>query len=384
MTKVRRVAVVIDLSHQLGHHFGVFAGIERYAREHGNWECVADPFIQLVRQGSREADYDGVIARASGELARQAAELSVPMVNVWSGSPAKTLPSVLSNVRVCGQIAVEHLLRRGYRKFAFLGVLRHGGTREALDGFKAAVRAAKHPWTTRLIHSNCDETPRAWHRCTAMLEQWIATWEPPLGVVVIQDTFCRYLATACLRAGLRIPADVALIGFGNEPLVCTRLEPSLSSIDLGHERVGYEAAALLDRLMAGKPAPTGPILIEPAELIARRSTDSYVVDDPLVRAALTFIAEHSHEGVRVDDVAKHAHATVQSLRRHFRAAMGRNVTEEITRLRLERAKRLLVENDEQIKKLARDCGFPDAAYFHRVFLHVEGITPGEYRRQRRK
>ena len=86
--------------------------------------------------------------------------------------------------------------------------------------------------------------------------------------------------------------------------------------------------------------------------------------------------------IRADDVARHVHATGLTLRRHFRAALGRTVIEEITRLRLERAKRLLVDSDEKIKQVARDCGFTDAAYFDRVFVRVEGMSPGEYRRRK--
>ena len=93
----------------------------------------------------------------------------------------------------------------------------------------------------------------------AGMERWIAGWEPPLGIFAMQDIFCRYLANACLHAGLRIPEDVALIGSGNEPIICIHHEPSLSSFDLGYERQGYEAAALLDRLMDGQPLPSAPL-----------------------------------------------------------------------------------------------------------------------------
>ena len=201
---------------------------------------------------------------------------------------------------------------------------------------------------------------------------------------MLQDFVCRYLVNACLHAGLRIPEDVALIGLGNEPVACTRAEPSLSSFDAGWDRVGYEAAALLERLMAGTPSPKTPILIEPTGLVLRRSTDVYVVDNPVVAAALRFIAAHSHEGIRGEDVAGHVHVTERSLRRYFLVALGRTMTEEIARLRLERAKRLLVESDEPIKQTAHDCGLTDAAYFHRVFLQAEGPTPGEFRRRRGK
>ena len=384
MTNTRRVAVVIDLRFAVRHHHDVFAGIQRYAREHAGWDCVVQPFIGTLDSSRDTTGYHGIITRATAELALQAAKAGVPLVNVWSGSPAKTAPSVLPDFQAVGRMAAEHLLQRGFRHFAFQGLARHRGTQLALHSFQAALCAAKCRCSTQLVSTRCDENARSWERYAVRLEEWIAAWERPLGVFTMQDIFSRYLANACQRAGLRIPEEASLIGCGNEPLICAQPEPSLSSFDMGFDRVGYEAAALLDQLMEGRPAPTAPLLVEPKELVVRRSTDVSVVDHPLVAAALRFIVENSHKGIRVDDVAGHVHTSVRSLERHFRKATGRTMTEEIARLRLERAKRLLVESDEPIKQLASDCGFSDPAYFHRVFLQGEGMSPGEYRRRRGK
>jgi LacI family transcriptional regulator len=383
MAETRRVAVAIDLSSAWRHHHGVFAGIERYAREHAHWKRVYQPYIGTLLNGRGKKAYHGIIARATAELAEQAAKAGVPVVNVWSGSPARTVPSVLADYEACGRMAAEHLLQRGFRRFAFHGHVRHLGTSLALAGFKGALRAAKCRCTTLLASPRRNESARYWEQYVVRLERWIGGWKPPLGVFAIQDIICRYLANACQNAGLRIPEDVALIGLGNEPVICNSPEPSLSSFDVGFDRIGYEAAALLDRLMDGKAAPETPIVIEPKELVVRRSTDIYVVADPLVAAALLFIAAHSHENIRVGAVAKHVHATVRSLRRHFHAALGRTRMEEIARLRLERAKRLLVESDEPIKQLASNCGYRDVKHFHKVFRADEGTTPGEYCLRRR-
>ena len=349
---------------------------------HPNWTTVVQPRFRSLRFDDRRPGYDGIIARATAPLAEEAARAGLPLVNVWSGSPAKGLPSVLPDFAATGRMAAEHFLQRGLRRFAFHGFLHHVGSAQALAGFKAALRAAKCRPTSLIVSSKCDETDKSWRRYRERLERWIMGWKPPLAVMATLDIFCRYVADACLHRGLRIPDDVALIGLGNEPLTCTRPEPSLSSFDLGYERIGYEAAALLDRLMDGKPAPQAPIRLEPKELVLRRSTDIYVVNNPLVAAALRFIAEHSHEGIRVEDVAAHARATVRSLERHFREALGRTMMDEIARLRLERAKRLLVESDEPIKHVANNCGFGTLRHFHWAFLQAEGMTPGEYRRQR--
>jgi hypothetical protein len=159
MSKTRRVAVVIDLSVPLRHHHEVFTGIQRYARQHAEWECVAEPFIRTLGKGRGKTGYRGIIARATAELAQQAAKAGVPLVNVWSGSPAKTLPSVLANFEACGRMAAEHLLQRGFRQFAFQGLPRHRGTSLALAGFKAVLRAAKCRCTTQIVSPTATNKP---------------------------------------------------------------------------------------------------------------------------------------------------------------------------------------------------------------------------------
>lgn len=382
MPKPRRVALVIDLSYPLRHHHGVFAGTQLYAREHPNWECVVQPFIGRLSRRRGVASYDGIIARATPELAHNAARARIPLVNIWSNTSAEMMPSVLPDFAACGQMAAEHLLNRGFRQFAFHGFSRHQGSSLVWDGFVEALRKANCVATKLNVPPNCDENPRSWNKYAADLAQWLAAWRPPLAVLVIQDILGRYLANACAHARLRIPEDVSLISLGNEPLICQHPEPSLSSFDLNHERVGYEAAAMLDRLMDGMPAPQSPKLIEPAELAVRRSTDAYVMENPTVVAALRYISDHSHTDIRVESVADYVHTTVRSLERHFRATMGRTMSEEITRLRLERAKRLLKESDELIKNVAYQCGFRNVKHFHKMFHAAEGTTPNEFRHRK--
>jgi len=381
MARMRRVAVAINLGYALRHHQDIYAGIHRFALAHPAWQYVNDPFLGLNERYAGMPPYDGIIGRATSELAALAAQAQVPLVNVWSGSPAKDIPGVWADYRACGQMAAEHLLIRGYRRFAFHGLVRHHGTRLALDGFQAALGAARCHCAVQTVSTRCDEDAFSWERFLDRLQRWMGLWKPPVGVFVVQDFHCRYLANACAHAGLRVPEDVALIGIGDEPLVCTRPEPSLSSVDPDFERVGYEAAVLLDRLMDGKPAPAAPLLIAPKGLVLRRSTDLWLVGDPMVAEALRFIAEHSHEGIRVTDVARHINAAVRSLERNFRAVLGRTIKEEINRLRLDRAKRLLVETTEPIKYVARTCGFASATYYHQVFMQAEGLTPIAYRRR---
>jgi len=378
MRRRRRVAIAIDLGFAVRHHIDIYAGIHRFARDHGRWECELDPFGSFGRDTRGRSD--GIIGRVTLKAAARAARDRTPIVNVWAGSPAAgTVPTVIAGYEDAARMAAEHLLSRGHRRFAFLGVHRHTGSRLGQRAFHDTVAAAGCPATTLNVSNYCDATRRGWSRLVQRLEGWVSGWRPPIGAFVVQDRFCRYLADACQRAGLSIPEQVALVGLGNEPLMCEHLTPSLSSVDVGFERVGYEAAALLERLMAGGRRPAAPVLVPPKELVSRRSTDLWLVDDEAVASALRFIAEHSHEKITVADVADHACAAVRSLERKFVASLGRTVKDEITRLRMDRAKRLLVDSQEPIKFIARACGFSGATYFHEAFMRSEGTTPRRYR-----
>jgi LacI family transcriptional regulator len=145
--------------------------------------------------------------------------------------------------------------------------------------------------------------------------------------------------------------------------------------------VGYRAAAMLDRLMAGGVAQAEPELVPPAELVPRQSTDVLAANDPLVARALRFISENSHRRIQVIHVAA---AVATTLERRFRESVGRSIAGEITRLSIQRAKRRMVETDASMKDVAMDAGFRSADHFYKAFARVEGIPPSQFREERQK
>jgi len=249
---------------------------------------------------------------------------------------------------------------------------------------QAALRETGCRLSVCWISARCDETPEYWRAFNTTLDEWIGTWRQPIAISVFSDMTCRYLAYACARNGIRVPEDAALIGVGNEPSICEGPAPGLTSIDLDYQQVGRTAVSLLEGLMEGSPPPAEPVIVPPAGLVLRLSTDIYAVDDLLVSQAMRFIAEHTHEAITVGDVVAHLPTSRRSLERRFRRRMGRTVAAEIMRLRLERAKRLLGQTDQAIKIMASECGFSSAREMWRAFRKQEGISPAEYRSRRRK
>jgi len=381
--KPKKVAIALEV--QWGHkrHLETYAGCQRYADEAG-WDCSITPTTpNLLRMENGKPSFDGILARATPALASTAKRMKVPLVNLWLNSPTQNLPGVFGDFVSSGTMAAEHLIGRGFKRFGYLGFLRDKDAGLQLTGFRnrlkgEGLRCIAH----RFSRESVTDKARGWKTFIDDLGKWADSWEPPIGIFVVNDLFCRYLIDVCRAKDLHVPQDVGIVGSSNEPTICASPPPTLTSIDLNHEQIGYRAASLLDRMMKGAKPPKTPELVPPIELIPRQSTDSYAADDPIVSRALRFIAESAHQPIKVVDVANETGINRRTLERRFSESVGRSIAGEITRLRLARAKRQLVESGSLLKTVARACGFRNADHFHKVFTRAEGITPTQYRKKR--
>ena len=380
-----RVAISLDMDWAYKRHLEVYAGCQRYADEAG-WEISINPAVgRMLADDSQAFPYAGVIARADQTLATAARRRGVPLVNVWTNSPAKGVPSVLPDWKASGTMAAGHLLSRGFRHFAHLGFHSDIDSRLQFLGFQETILAAGHGCGShRISRAGISGSARGWEGFVRETGDWIDNLPKPVGVLVIQDLICRYFIEICRHKGLQVSQQVAVVGTHNETEICLSPPPSLSSIDMSYGQVGYRAAAMLASLMSGQPLPQETEWVAPAELVSRQSTDSCASVDPMVTRALRFIAENSQRRIQVKDVASAVAASRRTLERRFREALGRAVADEITRLRLERAKRRIVETDALLKDVARDSGFRSADHFYKVFARVEGMPPTEYRQIHQK
>ena len=188
----------------------------------------------------------------------------------------------------------------------------------------------------------------------------------------------------CLEARIPVPERVAILGVNNDDLMCESAWPPLSSIDAGYDRVGYAAARLLDRLMGGEdvPAEQRIVRLPPLGVVRRASTDLLAVDDPNVADALRYIREHACDPCTVEEVLRHVPVGRRWLEQQFVQRLSRTPHEEIIRVRMEIAQRLLGEPEMTNSNVARQCGFSTVQSFIRAFHQCVGTTPGAFRRDR--
>jgi LacI family transcriptional regulator len=187
---------------------------------------------------------------------------------------------------------------------------------------------------------------------------------------------------ACAIGGVGVPEEVAVMGVDNDDLIVRLTTPPLSSIDINAERVGFEAARVLDELMRGKPAPKNPVLVPPMGLVTRQSTDILAIEDEDVAAAVRFIRAHKGRALSVQDVLDNVPVSRRSLYRKFEETMGRSLAQEIRLAHIEQAKRLLTTTDWSVARIAEASGFAGATRFGIVFRRLTGLTPSAYRARR--
>jgi LacI family transcriptional regulator len=380
----RRVALLIETSKSFGR--GVLRGIDRYIREHGPWSIFLEPRALGSSPPRWLATWkgDGIIARISDpKIARAVRRSGRPVVNLSSSLPELRFPCIETNPRTQAQLAFAHLLERGFRDFGFVADERHHPrwSRKVGERFAELVRAAGHRFhEIELRRGGRGGRPPSWESEQRALGRWVSGLPKPVGVLTINDPVGQQFLDACRRVSAPVPERVAVIGIENDELICAMCDPPLSSVAQNPEKAGYEAAALLDRLMAGGAPPKEILTVEPLGVVTRQSTDVQAHADPVVAQAVRAIREGACRGIQVDRIARDLGVSRSTLDRRFAAALGRSPHDEITRIQLQRAMDLLANTSLKTLAVAESAGFKHPEYMGAVFRRKLGMTPGEYRK----
>lgn len=400
----RRIGISVEFHLLYKQHVDVVAGIQRYAEERG-WTTVIDEWVDatILDAEPGQVPYEGVIARVAGrrlKIAETTASAGVPLVNVRAMSPAADrLPGVFPDFEQIGRLKAEHLMSLGLRHFAYAAPRQVPYDRMGA-AFAAAVAAAGHSITRIDAPEDDDESLGDYRSSTARIRSWLDRWELPIGVATGGALFARRLAQMCHERGWRVPQDVAIVAGSNEETFCEKPTPSLTSIEIGFERVGYEAARLLERLMdQGMPSSgetpsrkrrisKGPaakpehVILPPIGMVVRESTDFFASHDAMINEAQAYIAQHCHFQLGVQDVADHLCVSTKTLQNRFAAVLKRSVAQEIRRVRIETAKRELTSSERPIREIAIRAGFASNARMCVVFQKEVGVSPTQYRNDR--
>ncbi|QDT65163.1 XylR family transcriptional regulator [Calycomorphotria hydatis] len=354
----------------------IHRGVTRFARDH-HWHVTAD-FEDPVPTHWKG---DGVLTLlgARENLWRQVRKLNVPIVDLAESRPNIQLPRVTINNEQVGLMAGEHFLERGFRNYAYVQRWDLGVSRRRREAWMSALQeagfqSASLNWQAER-RQRADTRERRHHWLIERLSQL----PKPLAVFASRDTDAVEVIEACLSSGLSVPDEVAVLGVDNTETICDCLRIPLSSISCNWEKVGYEGAALLHRLIKGGRVSLETTYIPPTGIVTRRSTDSMAVEHPEVVKALRFIKSHYQENISMNDVLRQVPMSRSGLEKAFREHYIRPPMEEVRQLRMNHAKKLLRETEHKILTVAHLSGFQDSHSLCRAFRQYLGTTPKRYR-----
>jgi len=361
-------------------------GAAEYAAEHKDLEF--DPWPLDSRGDGRlgPADLRKVDGLLISERAHEVAfgrfsRIRKPHVFCLATDPLRLAPSVEVDEEMAGRMAAEHLIARGYRTVA---CILPDGTRWAAtraNGFLRACREKRVDCQKQVMPS--EVLPTYWRSNFRKRHQEIyrviQNLPKPCGIFAVNDVIACFIIETVRFYGFNVPHEIGVIGVDDDPVPNAVAGISISSVQLPFREVGKQAAVLLHRMMRQKTG-TPRLILPPVRVVVRTSTDTFMVQDPLIRSAQTFIEQHRNRPLRVQEVIKASRSTAMTLGKRFRRLLHLTPSEYIMIRRIEYAKELLRERKLNVEQVSCECGFHSCSYFCQMFRRVAGVTPGECRR----
>jgi LacI family transcriptional regulator len=355
---------------------GILRGFMAVAHER-NWTLLhyqqstdlswlADEWAPSVAVIGPEPGSDELVALASATL-----------VSVTIDRTSVGIASVIPDERLVATAAADHLLATGLRRVTTFQL---GAPSFAIAREQAFLEHALAAGARTAPSFGRDENGLALQENPAAIIAWLRGLPKPCGIFTCTDAWARTVARYARVIGLRVPEDVALVGADNDVLECELISPPVSSVVIPWQEIGQHAAALVQMALSGQSIEGQRVVVPPAAVAARRSSEILAIEDPLVAEAVRWIHAHRDQRLTVTMVARGVGGGRQRLERRFRAALNRTVQEEIRRAHVERAKQLLATTRAGLPEIAKQSGFTTPALLNAAFRRELGMPPGAYRR----
>ena len=347
-----------------------------------NWQVeIAERF-----NPPRDWNGDGVLSMFLDEPVMNAfldslVRRRIPIVDLFGIKMRRGMGAVIHDNEALGRLAAEHFMARGFRHAAFYAFEWTRQHDERYASFAAAWRGeapAKWIWPK-------DPGFRPGRKA---LVDWtlrkIRATPKPLAIYTYNSYNAAFVARTCLDNGIAVPHNVAILSANDRPIHTCRKSMQISGIDRDEERKYRTAVELLDRMMTGKADRNTVVSIRPKGVITRRSTDVTAVEDETLRKAASFISRDISAHFGPSQIAAKLGVSLRKLNAKSKDELGHSVLDEIMRLRIEEAKRMMLGTDLKLAAIAAATGFCNASYFSKAFRGLVGCVPRTWRARHRQ
>ncbi len=350
--------------------YRIFQGISHYAHE-ADW--LMDTRHFFTNQIPRDRVFHGMIAMGHRDpevnaFVREKAQ-TVPTVILGTDSPGFQAPMVVPDNRQMARLAAQHLYDLFHKDYGWFACDVSPSGRERQAAFRERL-AELGMACTDLTGARTPYSPAA---TLALLKGC----RKPIGVMCRDDHDAAVLLEICQEARLLVPEEVAVIGVGDLESLCSFSPVSTTSISPDMHALGYQAAAVLDRLMRGETPPAVTV-VPPGPLIRRLSTGCLAITHPRLKQAVSVIDARFNEALTMEEIAAAAGISRRQLYLLFQQEMRGPPHRYILDVRLENAKKRIAERTLTLHEIAQACGFNTSRTLNRVFQHRYGVAPSKW------
>jgi len=366
-----------------------YDGVYRYAKE-AHWNVRAIEYSLAADKrthrssGSQPSaiaeildlwNPDGIIVECAGRPPHLSLEafgkLPLVLLDSHPSFSEKGLPSVYTDAVSVAKAAMRELLPRGVADFAYLPYSEDTvWSRNRGEAFATLVRQnglAFHPLAV-------PKRPLNAVRLVEFLVPQVTALPYPCGVFAANDEMARAVVSACEKAGLNVPNDIAVVGVDNDESICENAVISLSSVRVDFDGLGYAAAELLAARMSDRRRKLASVAVESAEVVRRSSSSRLPNVDVRVMRALEYIRRNACGGITPPDVVREMGCSRRLADLRFTEAMGHTILDEIHAVRIERVKELLRKPGQETSAIPALCGYGSLADLCRDFKKRTGQT----------
>lgn len=291
------------------------------------------------------------------------------------------IPNISANHHDGGAIVATYFIRHGFDSFAFFGPADTVFSEERKAGFEETIRKERPDAS---ISSLMTRKAALWGCDMDELCQWLESLPKPVAIMACDDIWAYYITEACDRlkedkpdGNFSIPEDIAVVGVNNDDTICGLSNPNLSSLDQDIERCGYRVAMMINEMMHNPEEAVYDVLIAPAGIVTRQSSDIFVNDDANITAVLKFIHENIGQKLSVNDIVAQVPLSRRLLEKKFRSQMNTSIAEYMRKVRVDSMASLL-EKGKTVSEAAFDLGYSDIKNISRIFKRIKGVAPSDY------
>lgn len=351
-------------------------GARRYAEKAG-WS------IQVIERNNIDRHLDvrrivdfwkpiGVIAECAGGIPEISSKTlgDLPLVYLDEDPDGEKGRSLYVNANSCrvGEIAAKELLSLDLPNYAFVGWRQpRFWSEDRRRSFASALKLHGRECLDFECAPGVSDVRRR-----ELLMDWLLALPKPCGVFAVHDPVGEDVLTLAASAGISVPDELSVVGVDDDPVICERMKPSLTSIRLDFEQGGFMCAELLDRRLKDPGFTSATVTYEPLFVTRRQSTRRLGQPDRRVARAIEFIRCRACDGIGTADVAREMALSRRMAEIVFRRHTGKTIHEEILAVKMARVERTLWNPRQDIAPIAALCGWSSSSALRKAFKEFHG------------